>query len=255
VTDIGELDIKKVAEEGVRKAVSKLDATSYPSGEYKIVFENECAGDLMETFSGIFSAENTQKDLSLLKGKVGEKIASGVVTIIDDPLLEGGYSSCPFDSEGVAGYTKKVVEDGVLKTLLHNLKTAEKEGVKSTGNASKGSYKSSIGISGSNFYIKPGEKSFDDLLEEVGSGLIITDLEGLHSGANGVSGDFSLSAKGFVIEGGKKGHPVEQITISGNFYELLKDIETVGSDLRFGLPGSECIGSPSLVIKSLSVAG
>ncbi len=255
VTDMSELDIKSVAKAAVDKATAMLDAKSVQSGNYKIIFENECAGDLISTFSGIFSAENTQKELSLLKGKVGEKIASDIVTLIDDPLLEGGYASCPFDSEGVAAYTKNVVENGVLKTLFHNLKTAEKEGVKSTGNASKGSYKSSIGVSGSNFYMKPGEENLNELMESVKDGLLITELAGLHSGANAVSGDFSLSAKGFLIENGKKTHAVEQITIAGNFYTLLEDIEKVGSDLRFGLPGSECIGSPSFVVKSLSVAG
>ena len=253
--DFSKLDVEKVAKEAVEKAVSMLDAKPVPSGEYKIVFENECAGDMLDTFSGIFSAENTQKELSLLNGKVGQQIASDKITIVDDPLMDNGFASYPFDSEGVATYKKNIVENGVLKTLLHNLKTAEKEGVKSTGNASKGSYKGSIGVSGFNFYIKPGEKTFDELCEYVGEGLIITELAGLHSGANGVSGDFSLSAKGFTIEDGKKGHAVEQITIAGNFYDLLKDIELVGSDLRFGIPGAECIGSPSFVVGSLSVAG
>ncbi len=255
ISDISELDIETVASEAVKKATAMLEAQPVESGNYKIIFENECAGDLISTFSGIFSAENTQKDLSLLKGKVGEKIASDIVTMVDDPLLEGGYASCPFDSEGVATCKKNIVENGVLKTLFHNLKTAEKDGVRSTGNASKGSYKSSIGISGSNFYIKPGENSVDELFTMVKDGLLITELAGLHSGANGVSGDFSLSAKGFKIEGGKKTHAVEQFTIAGNFYTLLEEIESLGNDLRFGLPGSECIGSPSFVVKSLSVAG
>ena len=255
VRDFSELDLEKIANAAAEKAVNMLDAAPAPSGEYRILLENECAGDLLDTFADIFSAENTQKDLSLLKGKVGKVIASEAVTIIDDPLMDGGYASSPFDSEGVATYTKNVVENGVLKTLLHNLKTAEKEGVKSTGNASKGSYKGSIGVSGFNFYLKPGEKTFNELCAYVKDGLIITELAGLHSGANGVSGDFSLSAKGFKIEGGKKGGAVEQITIAGNFFELLKDIELVGSDLKFGIPGAECIGSPSFVVKSLSVAG
>jgi len=255
VRDMSELNLEKIAQDAVQKAVSMLDAEPVKSGEYKILFENECACDLLDTFSGIFSAENTQKDLSLLKGKVGQQIASKNITIIDDPLMDGGFASCPFDSEGVAAYTKNIVEKGILKTLLHNLKTAEKEGVATTGNASKGSYKGNIGVSGTNFYIKPGEKSFDELCKQVGDGLIITELAGLHSGANGVSGDFSLSAKGFRIEDGKKTHAVEQITIAGNFFELLKDIEIVGNDLRFGIPGGACIGSPSFVVKSLSVAG
>lgn len=254
VRDFKDLDIKKIAQEAVDNAVSMLEAGPVKSGEYKILFDNECAGDIISAFAGIFSAENTQKDLSLLKGKENTKIASELLTIIDDPLLKNGPISMPFDSEGVATYTKNIVENGVLKTLLHNLKTAEIDGVKSTGNASKGSYKSSVAVSGSNFFIKPGDKSFEELCMIVNEGLIITEVSGLHAGANAVSGDFSLLAKGFKIIDGKKCDAVEQITIAGNFFTLLNDIIYIGSDLKFGLPGSSCIGSPSLVIKSLSVA-
>ncbi|MCK5128467.1 MAG: TldD/PmbA family protein [Clostridiales bacterium] len=254
VKDFSKLDIQKIANDAVEDAVSMMDAKSVEAGEYKILFENECAGDLLATFSGIFSAENTQKDLSLLKGKENTKIAAEILTIIDDPLLEDGNASMPFDGEGVATYTKNIVESGILKTLLHNLKTAEVDGVKTTGNAAKGSYKSSIDVSGSNFYIKAGDKTFDELCEVIKEGLIITELMGLHSGANAVSGDFSLLAKGFRIINGKKADAVEQITIAGNFFTLLNEIEHIGSDLKFGLPGAACIGSPSIVVKSLSVA-
>ncbi len=254
VRDFSKLDIKKVADKAVENAISMLNAAPVPSGEYKILFENECAGDMLAAFTGIFYDENNQKDLSLLKGRENTKIASDILTIIDDPLMNDGPVSIPFDSEGVAAYTKNIIEEGVLKTLLHNLKTAEIDGVKSTGNASKGSYKSSIAISGSNFYIKPGDKTFDELCIIVKNGLIITELAGLHAGANAVSGDFSLLAKGFKIIDGKKADAVEQITIAGNFFTMLKEIENIGCDLEFGLPGSVCVGSPSIIVKSLSVA-
>jgi len=169
--------------------------------------------------------------------------------------MPGGFASSPFDSEGVATYSKNVIDGGTLTTLLHNLKTAEKDGVKSTGNASKSSFKSPVGISPSNFYLKPGDKDIDQLLASVGEGLFVTEVQGLHSGANPVSGDFSLSAKGYRISGGKKAEPVEQVTIAGNFYEMLNDIEQVGNDLKFGLPGSSSIGSPSILVKQLAVAG
>ena len=244
--DFSKLDVEKVAKEAVEKAVSMLDAKPVPSGEYKIVFENECAGDMLDTFSGIFSAENTQKELSLLNGKVGQPIASDKITIVDDPLMEGGFASYPFDSEGVATYKKNIVENGVLKTLLHNLKTAEKEGVKSTGNASKGSYKGSIGVSGFNFYIKPGEKSFDELCEYVGDGLIITELAGLHSGANGVSGDFSLSAKGFKIENGKKRTRGGADNHCGQFLRPFKRHRACGKRLALRHTGSRVHRKPKL---------
>ncbi len=210
---------------------------------------------MLESFTGIFSAENVQKDLSLLKGKLNEKIGSDKFTVIDDPFMEGGLSSKSFDGEGVACKFKKVIDKGVLKTYLHNLKTAKKDGVETTGNASKSSYKSPIDISPSNFYIDKGDKSFDEIISSIEKGILITELQGLHSGLNTISGDFSLAALGFEIESGKIKRPVEQITVAGNYFDMIKDIEDVGTDLKFGLPGDAYIGSPSLKIKKLSVSG
>lgn len=249
VQDIKPMDLAK---QGLEEAIAKIGAKSIPSGKYKIIINNEAMVSLLGTFSGIFNAEQAQKGLSLLKGKEGEVIASDIFTLIDDPHLEDGLGTTSFDDEGVATYTKEIVTKGKLNTLLYNLKTAHKAGVKSTGNGFKGSYASTVGVSETNFYIKPGEKSFDELCEEVKEGLIITEFAGLHSGASSVTGDFSLAAKGFMIENGKKSFPVEQITVAGNFFTLLKDIEEVGSDLKFPMSS---IGCPSIIVKELSVAG
>lgn len=247
-------DIKpsELAKQGLEEALSKIGAKSIPSGKYKIIINNEAMVSLLGTFSGIFNAEQAQKGLSLLKGKEGEVIASDIFTLIDDPHLEDGLGTTSFDDEGVATYKKEIVTNGKLNTLLYNLKTAHKAGVKSTGNGFKGSYASTVGVSETNFYIKPGQKSFEEICMEVNQGLIITEFAGLHSGASSVTGDFSLAAKGFMIEDGKKSFPVEQITVAGNFFTLLKDIEEVGSDLKFPMSS---IGCPSIVVKELSVAG
>ena len=167
-----------------------------------------------------------------------------------------GGASAAFDGEGVATRTKDVIEKGRLVTFLHNLKTAKKDGVEPTGNASRASFKSPVGISPTNFFIQPGEKSYDQLVADLSDGIIIIDVQGLHSGANPVSGDFSLGAYGYLVEKGKVVRPVDQITIAGNFFKLLAAVEEVGSDLQFGTPGPRGhIGSPSLLISSLSVAG
>ncbi|MBQ4157782.1 MAG: TldD/PmbA family protein, partial [Clostridia bacterium] len=205
--------------------------------------------------SSVFSAESARKGLSLLKGREGEVIASENVTIIDDPLMEGGFASCPFDAEGVATKTKTVVENGTLNTLLHNRTTAEAMGKETTGNASKGGYAAPVLVAPTNFYLKPGEKDFDKLVEEVGDGLLITSLMGMHSGANQISGDFSLGAKGFRIEGGKVTTPVEQITVADNFFALLKKIACVASDLEFRPGISTAIGAPSFYVEKIAVAG
>ncbi len=247
-------DIKpeELAKQALEEATSRIGGKSIPSGKYKIIINNEAMVSLLGTFSSIFNSEQAQKGLSLLQGKEGEKIAADIVTLIDDPHLKNGLGSCSFDDEGVATYTKEIVTNGKLNTLLYNLKTANKAGVKSTGNGFKSSYASTVGVSETNFYIKPGEKSFDELCEIVKDGVIITEFAGLHSGASSVTGDFSLAAKGFMIENGKKTFPIEQITIAGNFFTLLKDIEEIGSDLKFPMSS---IGSPSIIVKELSIAG
>ena len=247
-------DIKpdELAKQAIEEATSRIGGKSIPSGNYKIIINNEAMVSLLGTFSSIFNSEQAQKGLSLLQGKEGEIIASDIVTLIDDPHLKDGLGTCSFDDEGVATYTKEIVTNGKLNTLLYNLKTANKAGVKSTGNGFKSSYASTVGVSETNFYIKPGEKTFDELCEIVKDGVIITEFAGLHSGASSVTGDFSLVAKGFMIENGKKTFPVEQITIAGNFFTLLKDIEEVGCDLKFPMSS---IGSPSIIVKELSIAG
>ncbi|HOJ09981.1 MAG TPA: TldD/PmbA family protein [Clostridiales bacterium] len=254
--DFNKMKVESIVNEAVENALAYMGAGTVNTGKYRVILRNDAAADLLETFSVVFSADRVQKGMSLLKDKTGKAIASETVTIIDDPLLEGGMASAPFDGEGVACYTKNVVKGGRLVTLLHNLKTARKDGVSSTGNASRPSYASTIDVSPSNFYIKPGESSLNELYIKMGDGLLITELQGLHSGANSISGDFSLAAKGFEILNSKITRPVEQITVAGNFYKLLENIEETGSDLKFGIPSSGgCFGSPSILIKELSVGG
>lgn len=251
----GELDVGKLASSAAQRALDKQGASPVPSGAYDIALFCETAVDLIEAFSGIFSAEEAQKGKSRLLGREGSAIGAGCLTIVDDPLMAGGYSSAPFDDEGVATFWKPVVEGGVLKTLLHNLKTAAKAGTQSTGNAAKAGLAGAVHVSHSNFFVKPGEQSFDGLLKTLGSGLLINELEGLHAGVDAISGDFSLSARGFRVEKGVKGAPVEQIVLSGNIYDLMMNVFAVGSDLKFGLPSSGTVGSPTLLIKGLTVAG
>lgn len=236
-----------VADGCVKDAVEKLGAGRLQSGARRVVIRNNAMADLLSTFCGVFSADNAQKGLSLLAGKEGTAIASPAVTLTDDPLLPWGMGSCPFDREGAATMTKNIIDGGVLRTLLHNRKTAKKAGVATTGNAA-----GSGRVAPSNLYIQPGQASLDDLLARMENGLLLTEVSGLHAGANPVSGDFSLLARGFEVVGGKIQHAVEQFTVAGNFFALLKDVEAVGSDLLFeGSP----IGSPSVAVKKLNIAG
>lgn len=247
-------DVKpdKIAKMGVDEALSKIGGTSIASGNYKVIINNEAMVSLLSTFAGIFSGDAVQKGLSLLKDKEGEIIATDIVNLVDDPHLEDGLASVSFDDEGVATLKTYLIKNGKLNSLLHNLKTANKAGVKSTGNGFKASYASPISVSPTNFYIEPGINSLEEMTKKINKGLIITDFAGLHSGANSITGDFSLAAKGFYIEDGIKTHPVEQITVAGNFFTLLNNIEEIGSDLKFPM---NSVGSPSIIIKELSIAG
>lgn len=168
---IQELDLKEIAGEAVEEAVSTIGAGSIPSGKYTVVFSNKAMATLLATYSSVFSAEQAQKGMSLLKDKEGEKIAADIVTITDDPRYKDSMVKRTFDGEGVAAYAKNVVENGVLATLLHNLKTAAKAGVKSTGNASKASYSSVVGVSPFTFYLHPSQgegSALEDIFRAAG---------------------------------------------------------------------------------------
>lgn len=250
--DVNKFDPVEIAKTAGKKVINSLNGSSVKSGIYKTVIKNEVFADMLEKFSSAFLADNVQKGFSLLKGKLGQKIYSEKITICDYPLLNDGYATSPFDSEGVASYNKDVVEKGVLKTYLHNLKTAHKEGIASTGNGYKPSFRGTVGVSTTNFFIEKGSKSFENLISDMENGLYITDVAGLHSGTNSVSGDFSLAAEGFLIENGKITTPVEQITIAGNFFKLLSDVAEVGEDLKFN---SSAFGAPSMAFENIQVAG
>lgn len=251
--DFAELVPEHIARAAVEEAISQLHAQPVKSGDYPVVIRHDAAAMLLTVYSSIFSAENVQKGLSLLKDKEGKSIASPFVSIIDDPFEKQGLARRSFDDEGVATSYREIVSSGMLETLLYDLKTAKKADRESTGHAYKSSYNSSLEIAPTNFFIVPAEGE-GDLVGKVEEGILITSLSGLHSGANTISGDFSLAATGLYIEGGVIKHAVKQMTIAGNFFELLKNIEAVGSDLEFCYiqMGGNC-GSPSLLIKELAV--
>ncbi|MDO4317635.1 MAG: metallopeptidase TldD-related protein [Lachnospiraceae bacterium] len=255
--DFTELSADAVANAAVDEAVSCIGADTVPTGSYPIVFSGKMTATLLATFFSAFSAEAAQRGLSLFRGKEGEQVAAPSVSIVDDPFPQDSLLRIPFDSEGVATYRKKVVENGTLTTLLHNLTTAHKAGVSSTGNGCKENYASKVGISPYNFYLEAGGAgSKEALFENVRNGIYVTELNGLHAGADPSSGDFSLASAGFLITDGKLGKPVKNFTVSGNFYELLKQVALIGDDVEFmPIDGSSRYGAPAIVVNDVSVAG
>ena len=254
--DFSSFDYQKLAKEAVEQAISMLGATSIKSGEYPVIFRNDVFANIIEAFSSVFSAENVHKGLSLLKDKMGEKVACSLLTLVDDPFMKDRTGTRYFDGEGTATRFNKIIENGILKTYFYDWKNAKLDGVSSTGNAYRNSYKSTISISPTNLYILNGRNSLNSMMNSIDNGLIIINVEGLHAGLNAVSGDFSLSCYGYEIENGKIKRPVNQITMAGNFYEVLKNIEMIGNDLKFTMPnGGSYVGSPSVKIKKLSISG
>lgn len=248
--DFSKFDYKELSEVAVKRALNKFGTITLTEVPKTCVIENLAFSSLLGAMSNIFSAEAVQKNISKLKGKLNESVASSIVTLVDDPFLKDGLANSSFDDEGVPTSYKKIIQDGILKTYLYNLKTAYKDGVSSTGNGVKGSYKGTVGISSFNLYIKPSDKSFDKMIENIKEGIFITDFAGLHSGLNTISGDFSLAGEGFYIKDGKIDRPLNQITISGNFFDLLKNIKDIANDIKFSFSS---VGSPSIMVEGLKV--
>ncbi len=241
-----DFDPDYLATKAVEKAVNKLNAKDIVSQKTSIVFENSTFAELLEVFSGIFSAHAVQEKLSQMGGKNGKKVASDKVSLTDDPFWLNGFGTRSSDNEGYPSQKTVVVKDGILQTCLYNLRTARIDGVKSTGNGSGGR-----GISFSNFYLKAGELTKEDILKKMKNGVYVDTLSGLHAGFNMVSGDFSFGAGGFCVEDGKLTTALNQFTISGNVYQFLMDIEAVGSDFLFDVSN---FGSPCVLVKNLTIS-
>ena len=204
----------------------------------------------------MFSAENARKGLSALAGKDGQVIASEAVTLVDDPCYPENPMPMPFDAEGSPTRKKDVICQGVLQTLLYDLRSASMAGKEATGNAAKSGYDKPLMISPFTMYLAPGQYTPEQLLEKAGKGVYIRTLSGLHAGTNPVTGDFSLQSEGYLIENGKKTTHVSAFTVAGNFYQMLKDITAVGKDLTLPSPTDmNTYGSPTVLVENLSVAG
>lgn len=256
---LGQLDTvdrDALASELIAGAKAKMGGEGIGTGVYPVVFDPKAMSNLLQTFSGIFSSEAAQKGLSQLAQLEGQQVASEAVTIVDDPFHPDNPMPIHFDAEGSPTYAKNIVEKGRLNTLLYNLKTAHKAGKTTTGNASKGGYNASVAVRPFTMYLAPGDHSEEQLLQMVGNGVYINQLEGLHAGANAVSGDFSLQSAGYRIEGGRKGAHIKGFTVAGNFYELLKKITAVADNVCLPMAlGMTAFGAPSVLVSGLSVAG
>jgi PmbA protein len=244
------LRIEEVGRKAAQNALDLLGARHIDSIKAPVILEATVAQEFLSMMASGFSAESVQKKRSLFIGKLGQEVASSVITVFDDGLLEGGLGTAPSDDETVPMAKKTVIEQGRLAMFLYNTYTANKDKTESTGNGMRGGFKTVPGVGLTNLYVDQGKQSLEDLIKSVDKGLFVTEVMGMHT-ANPISGDFSVGATGFWIEKGRKAYPVREITLAGNILDLMKHVDAVGSDLRF----SGRIGSPSLRIKELSIGG
>jgi PmbA protein len=244
------LDVETVGRRAAERALESLGGRAVTTCACAAVLDSHVASELIEVLASSLLAESVQKGKSLLAGRLGQEIASPALTLVDDGLLPGGIETSPFDDEGNPRQRTVLIEEGELAGFLYDQTSANREGCRSTGNASRPSLQAPPVPHVSNLYLEPGVSSFDELVSEMGRGLVIRELLGIHT-ANPVSGDFSVGASGHWVEGGRILHPVKGIAVSGNVLELLRRVAVVGSDLRFW--GE--IGAPSLLIERLDVGG
>ena len=222
-----EVDMHEIVEETYRRCLALLHGEAIPSGRYDVLFDADCQAALFGVFSSMFSGKSAKDGINPLRDKVGERIAVEALTIRDAPLRTEGFGYALFDDEGLPAATTTLVRDGCLRTLIHNSATAAHFDVPNTGNAAR-SPRSSLGVALHQLEIAPGDVSAAALTG--GETLEIVDLTGLHSGANPISGDFSFGAAGFLCRDGARERPVRNVTVAGNFFDLLQGIAAVGDE-------------------------
>ncbi len=248
--DASIFDAALMARTAVERGVELLEAEPVPSGVYPVVFSHRVSGQLFGMFGSPFFAEAAQKGQSRLKDKVGETIASPLFSLISDPFIPGWPGSHLFDGEGVPAQRLEVVKDGVLQTFLYNLETARKAGVAPTGTGSRG-YSGKAGTGFANYIVPRGTDSLDALLARHAKCLYIVKLEG-GSGCSAISGEISIGAQGFLYEGGKRVRAVDRITLSTNFFDLLKNIGGLSDEYADAFSSMKV---PDVLVDAVSVAG
>lgn len=251
---LGEINLEDIARQAAKRSTSLLGGRKIKSVKADILLDPLVAAQFLNLIAEALTADSVQKGKSLFKDKIGKKLFSLDIDIYDDGIMDSGLASAPFDGEGVFKGKTKVFDKGILKTYLYNTYTARKDNTKSTGNASRNSYRSVPSVGINNFYLEPKKLNFSQILSETGSGFYVMDIIGLHSGANAVTGDISVGAKGLWLEEGSMAYPVKEVTIATDFLSLLKSIKRVGNKLYF-IPSSGFIGSPALLVDKIMISG
>jgi PmbA protein len=239
---------ESVGRKAAERALRRLGATKVDTQRVPVIFEPRIARSLLGNIFDAIDGRSIYRNASFLAGKLGQKIASEKITVIDDGTLPGLFGTQPFDDEGVPTRRTPIIENGVLKNYLLNTYTARKLGMKTTGNASRG-ITGNAGIGHGNFYLEAGDRAPEDIVRGVKNGLFVTELIG--SAVNTVTGDYSRGAVGMWIRNGELAFPVSEVTIAGTLQEMLNGIAEIGNDLEFR--GS--LSAPTIMLGEMTVAG
>lgn len=231
-----------------QRALRMLGAKPVKTQTVPVIFEPPMAAGLLAGMLGALDGDMVYKKASFLADKLGEQIAVSGLSVVDDPFLPRGTGSMPFDGEGLPTNTKRIIDQGRLTTFLYDSYTARKAGVKPTANARRG-YGSLPSAGPFNYYVEAGTHDPEGIWRDCEKALVIT--RGLGRGVNAVSGEYSRGANGLWIERGEIVHPVQEVTIAGDFIQILKNIDAIGTDLT--MRGST--GAPTLRIASMTLSG
>jgi PmbA protein len=248
------LDPEAIGAEGARRALSMIGAGKPASRSCPVVLDETVAASFAGLIGGGLSAKAVQRGRSPFAGRLGEEVASGAFALHDDGRDPHGPASAPFDAEGVPRRRTALIEGGRLRSYLFDTYTANREGGASTGNASRQGYRSLPSVSTSNLMVAPGELSLDGLLVQAGDGVYVTDVAGLHSGVNPVTGVFSVGASGRVIRDGALAEPVREFTIAGELGTMLAAVSAAGAEARW-VPFGGSVSTPPLLIAEMAISG
>ena len=248
------LDPAAIGREGAERATAMIGAGKPESRSCPVVLDPTVAASFVGLIGNALGAGTVQRGRSPFAERLGSEIADEALVLHDDGLDPGGFASAPFDGEGVPRRRTALIEGGTLRTYLYDTYTARRGGAASTGNAGRGGYRSPPSVSTSNLIVAPGPLSFEELLGEAGEGVLITDVAGLHSGVNPVSGVFSVGASGQAIRGGELAEPLREFTIASDLVSMLKAVRAAGADARW-VPFGGSVSTPSLLIGAMTVAG
>jgi len=244
-----------IGKEAAKQAVSSLKAKKVASGNFTVIFSQLALyGLLYYTFINSVKADQVQRDQSVLKGKIGKKVASDLISIYDDGLMANGLQTWKFDDEGTPRQKTSIVQNGVLKNYLYDCHTAKKENIKSTGNALRRgqvSYMATPVIEATNFVLEPGNTSHENMIEDVASGILVNDLQGAHS-SNPATGEFSVVATpAWMIKNGEISHAIKGSMLAGSIFNVLKNVSSLGNNPR----KIEQIVTPWISTDNLKVIG